>query len=129
MQQQIDVNPLEITSPKMDDKRRTIREYNGVDYAAQLFKFKSSDSVGNHFHKMKWEYFIVFEGRGVFRGYPVDEQGRAIGEVITTWLVAPCVIVVHPYTAHVFNFDRGSRMTCHSTAPFDPLDLNAVEPF
>ena len=105
--------------PVQEDKRRAIAECNGDDFSVQHFEVKESIPLGNHFHRGKFEVFTILEGGGIVITHLVDENGHPIGDKLVTKIGKLSVIKIHPYTAHTFYLDPGTKMTCFSSAPFD----------
>ncbi len=113
-----------VGDPSKPDPRRDIREFNGEQFAVQLFEIKASDlPLGKHAHAKKFEVFTILEGGGLLLTCRVDGKGNQLRELENHNLVAGSVVRLEPYTAHTFYLAPGSKMHCYSSAPFDPTDF------
>lgn len=109
-----------------EDGRRKISEFNSVkaDRSAQSFEVKEPIPLGNHFHRRRFETFVITGGGGKVTTCTVDEQGQRVGESVTTDVIAGSVVFIPPLTAHTFVLEPGSTMLCAASIAFDPKDMD-----
>lgn len=113
--------------PVHEDARRAIAEYNGDDFSVQYFEVKERIPLGNHFHKGKFEVFIILRGSGIVVTCPIGEDGIPTAEKTVTEIGNLSVVKIPPYTAHTFYLDPGTKMTCFSSAPFDEKNQDMMK--
>ncbi|HEY9690759.1 MAG TPA: hypothetical protein V6D15_00970 [Oculatellaceae cyanobacterium] len=121
-----DLKPIELGLMQFGhgDERRIIDDCNLNGCGIQHFYIKSSEPLGNHYHKNKREVFVIVEGKGIFTYLPLNQEGKPIGKQKTIPVKTGNVIKVAPFTAHAFRLNIGSTMWCFSSAPFDSDNLD-----
>ena len=104
------------------DGRRAISEYNALDmgFSVQRFEITGHDPLGNHYHKLKSETFVITSGSGYVVLASMKENGEIFGCAKRHRIAPGSVIHVPAMTAHVFTFTTDSAgMLCWSSAGFD----------
>lgn len=104
------VFPLKTTS---SDDRRTLSEFGIGSFwrAAKYIEVHRDSRIGDHFHKLKDECFLLSKGDGVIL---LDGVG--------TYVFAPTIINVPRGTHHVFTLGKGSILIGLSSEEHDPGD-------
>ncbi len=116
-----------------EDPRRRIEEFNSPseDYSVQEFTIHEEIPLGNHYHKTKFEVFVITEGRGRLLtlplryglgGFSSDDR-----EVEEQNVEAGMVIKIDRGIAHTFVMEKGSKMLCFSSQAFNEGDKDMVE--
>ncbi len=121
-----DLEPIELGMMQFGhgDERRIIDDCNLNECGIQHFYIKSTEPLGNHYHKNKQEVFVIVEGKGIFTYLPLNHEGKPLGKQKTISVKKGNVIKVDPFTAHAFRLNIGSTMWCFSSAPFDQDNLD-----
>ena len=111
-----------------EDARRTIKECNLDNSAIQMFIVKDGTlPLGNHYHKMKTETFVVLEGGGTYSSIPVNEDGLALlDDPSVEQITKDSIIHVPVYVAHAFKLLNGTVLLCFSSASFDPENMDLI---
>lgn len=104
------VFPLKTTSA---DDRRTLSEFGigGIWRAAKYIEVYMDSRIGDHFHKLKDECFLLSKGEGTIW---LDDVGA--------YVVSPTIINVPRGTHHVFNLEKGSILIGLASEEHDPGD-------
>ena len=120
------------------DERRSISELNSPDggFSVQSFEIMKSIPLGNHYHRNKFEVFIILRGMADLIIQDINpEDSSPIGEPISTRVGEGMAIKILPFTAHTFTFvsdpdpqirpleSEPAEMICFSSQPFDQSDL------
>lgn len=105
-----------------EDERRIISEFNSPrgGFSVQFFRIKTESPLGNHYHKEKYEVFVITKGGGKLFTKNINQKGEAR----KTALEEGSIVKIHPFLAHCFILKTGSEMICYSSAPFDEKDVN-----
>lgn len=122
--------------PKVnEDVRRAIFEIVepfGPAVRKSVLVVKESAALGNHYHAKLTETFLLASGTATLVTQDIKEEapgpaGLLVmpGERVECEVEAPCLIVMSPFTAHVFKFDGPAVLVCDSDQPFDAQDLIA----
>ena len=121
-----DLEPIELGMMQFGhgDERRIIYDCNLNECGIQHFYIKSTEPLGNHYHKNKQEVFVIVQGEGIFAYLPLTQEGKPIGKQKIIPVKTGNVIKVAPFTAHAFRLNIGSTMWCFSSAPFDPKNMD-----
>lgn len=120
------------------DERRSISEFDSPEggFSVQTFKITKSIPLGNHYHKAKFEVFILLRGMADLITQNINpENGEPIGEPVNTRVGEGMVIKILPFTSHAFRFlsdpdpqipsieSEPAEMICLSSAAFDKNDM------
>lgn len=95
-----------------EDERRILEDWP----EAKIITAKKDCELGNHYHKIKTERFILVSGYGRMylnkndSGYKQEEM--IIGKLYT----------IVPETKHTFFLDKGAVLVGLCSHPFDPED-------
>lgn len=90
------------------DERRTLEDFP----EGKLITAKDKCFLGNHYHKIKTEKFILVKGEGKVSLNDDHPSKLRIGEMIT----------VYPTVMHWFSLTPGSVMIGLCSHPYDPTD-------
>jgi quercetin dioxygenase-like cupin family protein len=104
------------------DNRRIIFECNLPTSSVQQFVITEPIPLGNHYHKIRQETFVITNGRGRCVCLPLDMHENPLAEQVAFNISKGSVIQIMPFTAHAFRLEPGSSMVCFSSIPFDPDD-------
>jgi len=97
------------------DERRDLESFPD----AKLIRAKKDTVVGQHFHKLKEEKFMLSEGSVELRlGQPAERIPMRIGQIYS----------VKPGLYHEFHMTKGSVMIGLNSRPYDPSDDYRLEP-
>jgi len=96
-----------------EDARRKLSEFGegGNWKVCKVLEAKTDCWVGNHYHKLKDEMFLLIEGSGTF----VLEQQTRVEQ-------APFSLFVKRGQYHAFNLKKGSVLIGLATELHDPKD-------
>lgn len=113
-----------ILSSGHDDWRRAIHEHTFDNQTIQVFDIKSSGPIGNHYHKVMTDTFLIWDGEGTLRTCPVNEAGELqLAELQEHRVEAFSTIQIPPYTSHVFHLQPGTQMVCIIDRTRDESDI------
>jgi hypothetical protein len=96
---------------KHEDNRRKLEDFP----EGKLITAKEDCVVGNHYHKIKTEMFVLSSGACMFRKTVLGrtfEMDLEIGELITCY----------PYEYHEFHLKKGSVLIGLCSHLYDPND-------
>jgi dTDP-4-dehydrorhamnose 3,5-epimerase-like enzyme len=111
-----------------EDERRLITECNRATDSWQKFVIKKAElPLGNHYHERKTETFYFTGGKGIVYLAPVDKNGVIIGKVKRVNARPGVVLTIPEYIAHRFNMEAGATFINHSSAPFNPDDMDMLK--
>ncbi len=91
-----------------EDEDRILEEWP----EAKIITAKQDCEVGNHYHKIKTEKFILIKGIGQY----------IIGDTGWRWFVPGQLILVQPYLTHTFKLNKGSVLLGICSHAYDPTD-------
>ena len=91
-----------------EDHRRRLHSFP----EAKLLEIKEDCTIGNHYHKIKTEKFILCEGEAALIIKDGETTPMQIGKIYT----------VLPEQHHTFNIKAGSVLVGLNSMPFDPKD-------
>lgn len=96
-----------------EDSRRKLSEFGeGREWkVCKVLEVKEDCWVGNHYHKLKDEMFLLIDGSGTF----VLEEKTSVEH-------APFSVFVPRNTYHAFNLKKGSVLIGLATELHDPKD-------
>lgn len=96
-----------------DDVRRKLSEFGdgGTWKVCKILEAKTDCRVGDHYHKLKDEMFVLLEGSGMFH---VGGNGSS--------RQAPYSVFVPRGTYHAFDLKKGSVLIGLATELHDPYD-------
>lgn len=78
---------------------------------AKYIQVHMDSRIGDHFHKLKDECFLLYKGEGVVN---LDGLG--------TYVEAPSIINVPRGTSHIFILEQGSVLIGLASEEHDPAD-------
>lgn len=90
-----------------EDDRRILTSYP----EAKILRIKKDCVIGQHYHKIKTEQFILTDGECEMIT-DVERVSMAIGKLYT---IPPCLF-------HEFNIKKGSVLIGLNSHPYDPTD-------
>lgn len=98
-----------------DDDRRTLIEWiaNEPFCMVKVITVKSSEPIGNHYHRYKNEKFLLLTGRAI---------SIQVGDDIKLNVDAPVSFDVPKGVYHRFQFEPGSILLGVADKPHDPDD-------
>ncbi len=97
-----------------EDQRRKLYEFGeGLWRCAKYLEIKQDSVIGNHYHKLKDECFLLLDGE-----MEVTLDG------VKSDVKAPCVIEVPRNVYHVFKVKAGSRILGLCSELFNKEDDN-----
>ncbi len=91
-----------------EDDRRILEDWP----EAKTITAKQDCVLGNHYHKLKTERFVLVSGKGSMSFDGSDFYQMEIGEMVT----------VKPYTRHTFKLTAGSILIGLCSHAFDLAD-------
>lgn len=91
-----------------EDHRRRLHSFP----EAKLLEIKEDCTIGEHYHKVKTEKFILCEGKAQLIIKGMDAQPMEIGKIYT----------VLPKQHHTFDVKAGSVLVGLNSMPYDPKD-------
>jgi GDPmannose 4,6-dehydratase len=91
-----------------EDHRRRLHSFP----EAKLLEIKEDCTIGEHYHKVKTEKFILCEGQAELIIKGMDAQPMEIGKIYT----------VLPEQHHTFHVKTGSVLVGLNSMPYDPKD-------
>lgn len=96
-----------------EDARRSLAEFGngGTWKVCKVMEIKEDCWVGNHYHKLKDEMFLLIEGSGTF-----------VLEKTTSTEHAPFSLHVPRGSYHAFNLKKGSVLLGLASEMHDPKD-------
>ncbi len=121
------------------DARRSIYEYNWVDFSLQRFEVHSRDvPLGNHYHrKSRWyntladegsnklsEMFVFDEWAWLLLLQELDSEWVTRGKLEEFSVRARDVLVIHPLQVHTLYLDPGTKFRWFRPYPFDEIDMD-----
>lgn len=104
---------MKLQTNKHEDDRRTLIEYIS-DFPIRMSKVlyvKEDRTLGNHYHKLKDDFFFLVKGSGT---YTLDGIEEPFNE-------GDCILV-KAGVMHAFNLKSGSILIESSTTPYDKGD-------
>lgn len=103
---------MELKLVSEDDRRKLSEFGNGGHWkVCKVLEAKQDCWVGNHYHKLKDEMFLLIEGSGTF----VVEQNTEVQH-------APFSILIKHGNYHAFNLKKGSILLGLASEEHDPKD-------
>ena len=91
-----------------EDHRRRLHSFP----EAKLLEIKEDCTIGNHYHKIKTEKFILCKGEATLLIKDGETTPMQIGKIYT----------VLPEQHHTFNIKASSVLVGLNSMPFDPKD-------
>ncbi len=107
------------------DDRRTIFEAlvdSGVMVRESVHVVHQAITLGDHFHRRLTEHFVLALGKATLMIQEVNAVGLGVGEVETTEIVAPTVVVVPLLVAHRFTFNGPAILVCLANRRYEQDD-------
>lgn len=97
-----------------EDERRILESFP----EAKIIKVKQDTIIGQHYHKIKTERFILVEGECEFAIQTVNGVMRH-GKLS---MVIGKLYIIHPNTYHEFHIKKDSVLIGINSHPYDPTD-------
>lgn len=91
-----------------EDDRRILEDWP----EAKTITAKTNCTLGNHYHKIKTERFVLVEGRGIIFIWGSMPMDMEIGKLYT----------VMPEQNHTFHLEKGAVLIGLCSHIFDPTD-------
>ena len=110
-----------------EDDRRKITECNREYDSWQKFEIRMAElPLGNHYHERKTETFYFMNGEGTIY-LAMAKEGAVVGEITKVQVQPGMAITIPTNVAHRFNMNKGAKFICHSSAPFNPQDMDMIK--
>jgi len=104
---------LDKISTVHNDERRILQSFP----EAKLIETHKDCELGNHYHKIRDEYFVLLDGKGT-----ATIGSESNGEITMNMRIGRMVHVKRG-TPHTFNLSKGTKLLGLSTHPYDPSDV------
>lgn len=95
-----------------EDERRILESFP----EAKIIKVKQDCVIGEHYHKIKTEKFVLCEGYCTISG--IDNNGITFSEDMKIGYF----YTIEPLKYHVFNIKKDSVLLGFNSHPYDPTD-------
>ena len=95
-----------------EDERRILEDWP----EAKIITAKVDCELGNHYHKIKTERFVLVKGSARMH-LNINDNGYTAERMLSGKLYT-----VEPGTKHTFFLDKGSVLVGICSHPFDPTD-------
>jgi mannose-6-phosphate isomerase-like protein (cupin superfamily) len=107
------------------DERRSINEVEHETEAVRttVLTIHGPATLGNHYHALLRETFTLISGSARLLVQDVNMDGQPIGETEEHELTAPAIVVVPPFTGHLFHFEGPAILVCHASRLHNEADL------